>query len=71
MSSVQKMLDSFERSKILEIYFLRIEGRSDASMSKHYGPLFSIELSEMKNYLLHRDSKDSILSKVLHVTEQA
>ncbi len=69
MSSSKKMLDSFERSKILEIYFLRIDGRSDSALAKNYGPLFAIEINEIKDYLLHLDSKDSMLQKFLHITE--
>lgn len=71
MSSSKKILDSFERSKILEIYFLRIEGRSPASTLNKYEPLFSIELKEIKNYLLCHESKDSMLSKVLNITDRA
>lgn len=71
MLSEKKYLDSFERAKILEIYFLRIEGRTNESIPSGHEVLYSLDLNEIKNYLLGQETKDSILPKVLNITESA
>ena len=71
MVSGKKYLDSFERAKILEIYFLRIEGRINDSIPRVHEVLYSMDLNEMKTYLLGQETKDSILPQVLNVTESA
>jgi hypothetical protein len=71
MVSGKKYLDSFERAKILEIYFLRIEGRTNDSIPRGHEVLYSMDLNEMKTYLLGQETKDSILPQVLNVTESA
>jgi hypothetical protein len=71
MRSEKKYLDSFDRAKILEIYFLRIEGRTKDSIPHGHEVLYSMDLNEIKNYLLGQEAKDSILPKVLNITESA
>ncbi len=71
MLSGKKYLDSFERALILEIYFLRIEGRPCDLIPKEHELLYSVDLNEMKTYLIGQATKDSILPQVLNVTESA
>jgi hypothetical protein len=71
MSSEKKDLDSFERAKILEIYFLRIDGRLHDVIPQGDEALYTTDLCEIKNYLLGQASKDSVLLKVLNSTELA
>ena len=69
MLSGKKYFDSFERAIILEIYFLRIKGRPFDLIPKEHELLYSVDLNEMKTYLIGQETKDSILPKVLNVTE--
>lgn len=62
---VRTMLERFERSKILEVYFARVDGRVPRIVPFELKPLWEIELSEIKAYLLGQHPHDNILSRLL------
>ena len=57
------ILEKFERSKILEIYFSRLDGRTPDSISSDYHELYEVELSEIKKFLLGQHPQDTILQR--------
>jgi hypothetical protein len=57
-------LEKFERAKILEIYFSRIDGRRPECMPADFKALYEIDLQEIKSFLLGQHPHDPILSKV-------
>lgn len=61
------ILEKFERSKILEIYFSRLDGRIPESISSDYYELYEIELNEIKKFLLGQHPQDSILQRIFKI----
>lgn len=54
---VSIILEKFERTKVLEVYFLRAQGKSSANIPQEYGVLFEIDLKLIRQYLLDYQSK--------------
>lgn len=57
-------LDKFERSKILQVYFARLDGRSPEEIPSEYAELYSIDLSLIKSFLLNQLPQDALLQKI-------
>lgn len=70
MSSLAKKLDLFERSKILEIYFSRIEGFVPETIPLGEEDIYSADINEIKIYLMGQMTSDSILRSILNSTKQ-
>lgn len=60
-------LAKFERAKILEIYFSRLDGRKPEFVPEEFESLYRIELGEIKNFLLGQHPQDAILQRILKV----
>lgn len=61
----REILEKFERSKILEVYFSRLDGRSLTVMQEDYKELYDVELRDIKRFLLGQHPQDIILANVL------
>ena len=57
-------LGKFERSKILQVYFARLDGRTPEEIPSEYQELYSIELSAIKTFLLNQHPQDALLQKI-------
>ena len=57
-------LGKFERSKILQVYFARLDGRSPEEIPLGYEELYTIELSLIKSFLLNQHPQDALLQKL-------
>lgn len=57
-------LGKFERSKILQVYFARLDGRSPEEIPSEYAELYSIELPVIKSFLLNQHPQDALLQKI-------
>ena len=61
------ILKRYERTKVLEVYFSRIDGRIPEIIPSDYLDLYSIELSAVKDFLLTQHPQDPILWKILKI----
>lgn len=66
-SPVRQALGKFERSKILEVYFSRLDGRIPEHISGDYEELYEIELSSIKAFLLGQHPQDTLLQKIFRI----
>lgn len=64
---LQIILGKFERSKILEIYFARFDGRVPEVIPGEYAEIYKIELKQIKEYLLGQKPQDQILRKIFQI----
>lgn len=64
---VRATLEKFERAKILEVYFSRIDGRSPDIVPASQRELYEIDLQDIKSFLLGQHPHDSLLSKVFRI----
>lgn len=64
---VRSVLEQFERSKILEVYFSRLDGRLPESIPSEFQELYEIELSSIKGFLLGQHPQDTLLMKVFRI----
>lgn len=60
-------LEKFERAKILEVYFSRVDGRSPDIVPMAYKELYEIDLQTIKRFLMGQHPHDPILSKVFRI----
>jgi hypothetical protein len=60
-------LERFERSKILEIYFARLDGRVPDEIPSEHEELYALELANIKNFLLGQHPHDPILQKIFRI----
>ena len=60
-------LEKFERSKILEVYFSRLDGLTPDEVPAEYHELFDIELDYIKGFLLGQYPQDPILQKIFKI----
>lgn len=67
VDSDRLILERFERAKILEIYFSRIDGRIPKTIPEDYEELYKIELSSIKNFLLGQHPQDKLLAKIFRI----
>lgn len=61
------ILERFERAKILEVYFSRIDGRIPKNIPETYQDLYTIELSSIKTFLLGQHPQDTLLAKIFRI----
>ncbi len=64
---VRMTLGKFERSKILQVYFGRLDGRYPQEIPPDCEELYRTELSEIKNFLINQYPQDSLLQKIFKV----
>jgi hypothetical protein len=60
-------LEKFERSKILETYFSRLDGHTSDDAPAEYHELFEIELEYIKTFLLGQYPQDPILQRIFKI----
>jgi hypothetical protein len=60
----RKTLDKFERSKILEVYFARLDGRIPDSIPSDHHELYQLELKAIKAFLMGQYPQDTLLQKI-------
>lgn len=66
-ASTRIILEKFERAKILEVYFSRLDGRVPEVIPASYQKLYEVEMSEIKNFLLGQHPQDTLLQKVFRM----
>lgn len=64
---VRSVLERFERAKILEVYFARLDGRVPNDVPEEVSDLYEIELSDIKAFLLGQHPQDTLLHKVFRI----
>jgi hypothetical protein len=63
----RETLDKFQRSKILEVYFTRLEGRFPESIPAEHSSLYDLDLNHIKGYLLGQHPQDPLLQKLFRI----
>lgn len=64
---VRSVLEQYERSKILEVYFSRIDGRVPDIIPADQRALYEIDLNAIKGFLLGQHPQDTLLMKVFRM----
>lgn len=64
VNSCRITLGKFERSKILQVYFARLDGRSPEDAPAEFQELYSIDLAVIKSFLLNQHPQDAILQRI-------
>ena len=64
---VKATLERYDRSKILEVYFSRLDGRVPESIKPEHAPLYDIELDQIKSFLLGQHPQDTLLHKFFRI----
>jgi hypothetical protein len=67
MKMTREALEKFERSKILEIYFARLDGRVPDEIPFEHEDLYALELEKIKKFLLGQHPQDPILQKIFRI----
>ncbi|MCM2351588.1 MAG: hypothetical protein NDI69_16310 [Bacteriovoracaceae bacterium] len=64
---VRTVLERFERSKILEVYFARMDGRIPEEIPAEYHELYQLGLNDIKGFLLGQHPQDTLLHKIFRI----
>ena len=64
---VRSTLEKFDRSKILEVYFSRIDGRVPETILPEFAALYDIELDQIKAFLLGQHPQDTLLHRLFKI----
>lgn len=64
---VRTVLEKFDRSKILEVYFLRVDGREPEEIPADYHELYEIDIRDIKAFLLGQHPQDTLLHKIFRM----
>lgn len=67
LKETRLILEKFERAKILEVYFSRLDGRMPQNIPSDYHELFELDLEDIKNFLLGQHPQDSLLQKIFRM----
>ncbi|HXH76116.1 MAG TPA: hypothetical protein VNJ08_14190 [Bacteriovoracaceae bacterium] len=62
--SVRSTLESYERSKILEVYFARVDGRIPRTIPLDVQPLYALDLVHIRAFLLGHYPQDNLFNKI-------
>jgi hypothetical protein len=60
-------LEKFERAKILEVYFARLDGRTAQNIPSEFAALYELDLQEIKTFLLGQHPRDNLLHSLFRV----
>lgn len=63
----RETLEKFERSKILEVYFSRLDGRIPEHIPEDYEELYEVELTTIKSFLMGQHPQDTLLQKIFRI----
>jgi hypothetical protein len=67
INSSRTILEKFERSKLLEVYFARIDGRRLDEQDSDIQELYELELEDIKAFLLGQHPRDTLLHKFFRI----
>jgi proteasome assembly chaperone (PAC2) family protein len=63
----KEVLEKFERGRILEVYFSRLDGRLPTNIPSDHHELYQLQLNDMKNYLLGHHPQDTLMQKIFRM----
>lgn len=61
------ILEKFERAKILEVYFSRLDGRVPDEIPADSHELYEVDLKDIKAFLLGQHPQDTLLHKIFRI----
>jgi hypothetical protein len=62
---VQEIMNRFGRSRVLEVYFARLDERLPEVVPSYEADLYLLPLSQIKEFLLEQGRHDPLLKKIL------
>lgn len=62
---VREIMNRFGRSKVLEVYFARLDERLPDVVPSYEADLYLLDLVQIKEFLLERGHHDPLLKKIL------
>ncbi len=65
-NQIRAMLEKYEQSKILEVYFARLDDCLPDTIAAADADLYSMDLEDMKDYLLNQKPINPILQQLLN-----
>ncbi len=65
-NSVKLILEQYDRAKVLEFYFARLDGRTSSAVLLELSDLNSIELADLKAYLLVQSNQDQNIFQLMN-----
>ena len=65
-NQIRVMLEKYEQSKIIEVYFARLDDRLPDIIASAEADLYSMNLEDMKDYLLDQKPANPILQQLLN-----
>lgn len=65
--NARRTLEKFERAKVLDVYFARVDGRAPENIKSEFEELYRIDLVSIKKFLLEQHPLDPILHSILKV----
>ena len=63
--NLRHTMNRFGRTKVLEVYFARLDGRLPEVVPSYEAELYLLPLEEIKEFLLERGHHDPLLKKIL------
>lgn len=67
MTEIRKILSNFENSKILQVYFARIDEIIPEIIPFEFMELYNLELDSLRTYLLNQYPIDPLVHRLLSV----
>lgn len=65
-NQIRAMLEKYEQNKIIEVYFARLDDRLPDTIAGAEADLYSMDLEDMKDYLLNQKPANPILQQLLN-----
>jgi hypothetical protein len=64
-NEVKEIMNRFGRSRVLEVYFARLDERLPEVVPSYEADLYLLPLSQIKEFLLEQGRHDPLLKKIL------
>lgn len=63
---IKQILDQYDRARILEVYFARLDGRLPERIPAEVSDLYTIRLEDIKEFLLGQRPADPLLQQFIN-----
>lgn len=65
-AEIKQILDQYDRARILEVYFSRLDGRLPERIPAEISALYTIRLEDIKEFLLGQRPADPLLEQFIN-----
>lgn len=67
LSCAKNILDGLERSKLIEIYFSRLDGSNIHNLSEEYEDILKLDISVLRTFLINQHPYDANWAKFFNL----